>query len=225
MIFCPLSERYCGTLQKLQRRFFMTIVSDGKNIDTLPFQNLFVQGEKLSEKITFRIPRYYNDKDLLPCIFIIKGVNEKNEVAEQVLAVSNKISSLELEWNVASIFTSASGKLKLEIQALISNGGELSYSLKYILPPVYVKESPNGENIPVPDVKEQTISEINSVVSAGLSEINQKIESFDTTEFDNRLDTVESSLNNLESQIRIEAMTLSEYNTESHSDNILYVII
>ena len=203
----------------------MIIVSDGKNIDTLPFQNLFVQGEKLSEKITFRIPRYYNDKDLLPCIFIIKGVNEKNEVAEQVLAVSNKISSLELEWNVASIFTSASGKLKLEIQALISNGGELSYSLKYILPPVYVKESPNGENIPIPDVKEQTISEINSAVSAGLSEINQKIESFDTTEFDNRLDTVESSLNNLESQIRIEAMTLSEYNTESHSDNILYVII
>ena len=203
----------------------MTIISDGKNIDTLPFKNLFVQGEKLSEKITFRIPRYYKDTDLLPCIFIIKGVNEKNEVAEQVLAVSNKISSLELEWNVASIFTNVSGKLNLEIQALISNGGELSYSLKYILPPVYVRESPNGENIPVPDVKEQTISEINSAVSAGLSEINQKIESFDTAVIENRLNAVESSVNTLESQIKIQSLTLSEYNTESHSDNILYVII
>lgn len=203
----------------------MTITSDGKNIDTLPFKNLFVQGEKLSEKITFIIPRYYNNADLLPCIFIIRGVNEKNELAEQVLAVSNRISKLELEWNVASIFTTASGKLNLEIQALTSNNGNISYSLKYILPPIYVRESPKGENIPVPDVKEQTINEINSAVSDGITKINQKIESFDTDEITERLDSAESSINTLESQIKIKALTLSEYNSEIHSDNILYVII
>lgn len=203
----------------------MTIISDGKNIDTLPFKNLFVQGEKLSEKITFRIPRYYNNTDLLPCIFMIRGVNEKNELSEQVLAITNRISELDLEWNVASIFTNAPGKLNLEIQALSSNNGNVSYSLKYILSPIYVRESPKGENIPVPDVKEQTINEINSAVANGLVQINQKIESFDTTEITERLDSAESSINTLKSQIKIKALTLSEYNSEVHLNNILYVII
>lgn len=203
----------------------MTITADGKNIDTLPFQNLFIQGERLSEKVIFRVPRYYNDNDLLPCTFIIKGVNEKNEVAEQVLSVSDDVSCLELEWNVASMFMSVAGKLNLEIQALISSGGQLAYVLKYILPPVYVRESLNGENTPLPDVKEQVIGEINSVVSDGLNLIENKIQSFDTTEIDNRLDNLESSVNSLESQIKIKALTLSEYNTETHSDDVLYVII
>ncbi len=203
----------------------MTIVSDGKNIDTLPFKNLFVQGERLSEKITFRIPRYYNDKDLLPCTFVIKGVNERNEMAEQVLAVSNKISSLDLEWNVASIFTAYPGKLNLEIQALISGGGTLEYSLKYILPPIYVRESPQGENVPVADIKEQAISEINAVISDGLNSINSAVESCDISEMNKRISDVEKSVEFLESQIKIKALTFQEYNTETHSNDILYVII
>ena len=152
-------------------------------------------------------------------------MNEKNEVAEQVLSVSDDVSFLELEWNVASMFMSVAGKLNLEIQALISSGGQLAYVLKYILPPVYVRESLNGENTPLPDVKEQVIGEINSAVSDGLNLIENKIQSFDTTEIDNRLDNLESSVNSLESQIKIKALTLSEYNTETHSDDVLYVII
>jgi len=203
----------------------MIIVSNGKNIDTLPFKNLFVQGERLSEKITFRIPRYYNDEDLLPCTFVIKGVNERNEIAEQVLAVSNKISSLELEWNVASIFTAYPGKLNLEIQALISGGGTLKYSLKYILSPVYVKESLKGENVPVADIKEQAINEINSVVSDGLNAINNTIERGDISEINKKISDVEKSVEVLESRIKIKALTFQEYNNEIHSNDILYVII
>jgi len=203
----------------------MLIVADGKNIDTLPFQNLFVQGEKSSERITFRIPRHYNDKDLLKCIFIIKGVNEKNEIAEQVLTASDYESYLELEWNVSSAFTTAPGKLFLEIQALTSENDNLTYALKYILPPVYVRESPDGENIPAPDIKEQVISEINSAVSGGITLINQKIESFDTSEIENRLDSAETAITSLNSEIKIKAVTISEYDTKPHSDNIVYLII
>lgn len=205
----------------------MLIVSDGKNIDTLPFQNLFVQGEKLSEKVTFRIPRFYNEKDLLPCIFLIKGVNSKNETAEQILAVSNKISSLELEWNVSSLFTAAAGELKLEIQALTSDSEGLKYALKYILPPIYVRESVNGsENIPVPDLTEQSISQINAAVSEGINSINKIISDFDISWIENRFDSVESDIENLNSEIKIKALSESEYNAmQSHSENVVYLIV
>ena len=66
-----------------------------------------------------------------------------------------------------------------------------------------------------------SIAERKSIVLTGV----KKIESFDTAVIENRLNAVESSVNTLESQIKIQALTLSEYNTESHSDNILYVII
>lgn len=205
----------------------MLIISDGKNIDTVAFKNLFVQGEKLSEQIVFRIPRYYNARDLLPSMFTIKGVNEKNETAEQVLVISQLSSSyIDLEWNVTSMFTAAAGKLNLEIQAAASKDGAFDYILKYILPPVYVRETLNGStNIPVPDVSEQIINEINAAAAEGLSSINQAIESFDTTAVENRLDNAEAAMRILNSEIKIKVMSFSEYNSEAHSDNILYVII
>lgn len=203
----------------------MVINANGKNIDTMPFQNLFVQGEKLSEKIVFRIQRSYGDKDLFSCIFIIKGTNENNETAEQVLKVNDFESYLELEWNVSSLFTNVSGKLYLEIQALSIIDDEVSYVLKYILPVIYVKESLTGENIPTPDVQEQVISEINDVVADGLSKINTAIESFDISEVEKRLDSAEQSIDNLLSDIKIQALTLDEYNSTSHSENVVYIIV
>lgn len=203
----------------------MLIVADGKNIDTLPFQNLFVQGEKLSEQIIFRIPKYYYERDLLNCVFIIKAVNEKNEVAEQVLKVINRESHIDLKWNVSSLFTMASGKLNLEIQALDSTFGDEKYVLKYILPPVYVRKAVTGDNIPSPDLKEQVIEEINTAVSDGLNNIDNKIQSFDTSAIENRIENLENNVKSLGEGIKIMALTSDEYNLIIHRDDILYVII
>ncbi len=203
----------------------MLIVADGKNIDTLPFQNLFVQGEKLSEQIIFRIARHYYERDLLNCVFIIKAVNEKNEISEQVLKVINRESHIDLKWNVSSLFTAVSGKLNLEIQALDSTFGDEKYVLKYILPPVYVRKAVTGDNVPAPDLKEQAIEEINTAVSDGLNNIDNKIQSFDTSGFENRLDNLANSVQGLEEGIKIMALTLDEYNLIIHHDDILYVII
>ena len=90
---------------------------------------------------------------------------------------------------------------------------------------IYVKESLTGENIPTPDVQEQVISEINDVVADGLSKINTAIESFDISEVEKRLDSAEQSIDNLLSDIKIQALTLDEYNSTSHSENVVYIIV
>lgn len=99
----------------------MQITANGKNINTYPFKNLLIQGEKFSETIVFLVDRFHNETDLGKCSFLIRGVTEKNEEAEQVLTVYVFEKSVALFWNISDNFTVTAGRLQLEIKALLAD--------------------------------------------------------------------------------------------------------
>lgn len=227
----------------------MQITANGKNINTYPFKNLLIQGEKFSETIVFLVDRFHNETDLGKCSFLIRGVTEKNEEAEQVLTVYVFEKSVALFWNISDNFTVTAGRLQLEIKALLAdNSGTgqrliLKYNiqmrhtknitndmrqrliLKYNMAPIFIKESPLGNNTPMPDVREQVLNEIDMAVSDGLNQIQQLIDSFDISEVEARLDNMEAQLAELNARPKVEPLTQQQYNRKAHEPNVLYVIV
>ncbi|MCI1269636.1 MAG: hypothetical protein LKG21_07035 [Ruminococcus sp.] len=207
----------------------MLIVANGKNINSFPFRNILTQGEKSSESITFVIDRFYNGFDLYLCSFLIKGVNKNNEEAEQGLTFSAiSADKLSLEWNISDAFTAADGELRLELRAvMLSESVPQSQVLilKYIIPPIFVRESPNGSNAPVPSSVDQALSSITSAVSGGLSKIQALIDSFDISAVLLRLDNMDASLAQLLARPRVQPITKAQYDSQSHEPNVLYIIV
>ncbi len=205
----------------------MQITANGKNINTYPFKNLLIQGEKFSETIVFLVNRFHNETDLGKCSFLIRGVTEKNEEAEQVLTVYVFEKSVALFWNISDNFTVTAGRLQLEIKALLADnsGTGQRLILKYNMAPIFIKESPLGNNTPMPDVREQVLNEIDMAVSDGLNQIQQLIDSFDISEVEARLDNMEAQLAELTARPKVEPLTQQQYNRKAHEPNVLYVIV
>ena len=128
----------------------MQITANGKNIDTHPIKNLLIQGEKLSETVTFTVDRFYNGNDLSLCSFFIRGVTDKNEEAQQGLITQISEEKITLIWKISEFFTATAGTLRLEIRAVLLSETDESETLvlKYDMPPIFIKPSPVGSSSP-----------------------------------------------------------------------------
>ena len=205
----------------------MQITANGKNIDTHLIKNLLIQGEKLSETVTFTVNRCYNGNDLSLCSFFIRGVTDKNEEAQQGLITQISEEKITLIWKISEFFTATAGTLRLEIRAVLLSETDESETLvlKYDMPPIFIKPSPVGSNTPMPSTTEQAINSIAAAVSDGLNEIHSLIDSFDTESFSKRLDEIDSALKELLSRPVIKPITENKYKTTEHEDNVLYIIV
>lgn len=205
----------------------MQITANGKNIDTHLIKNLLIQGEKLSETVTFTVDRFYNGKDLSLCSFFIRGVTDKNEEAQQGLITQISEEKITLIWKISEFFTATAGTLRLEIKAVLLSETDESETLvlKYDMPPIFIKPSPVGSNTPMPSTTEQAMNSIAVAVSDGLNEIHSLIDSFDTESFSKRLDEIDSALKELLSRPVIKPITENKYKTTEHEDNVLYIIV
>lgn len=205
----------------------MQITANGKNIDTHLIKNLLIQGEKLSETVTFTVDRFYNGNDLSLCNFFIRGVTDKNEEAQQGLITQISEEKITLIWKISEFFTATAGTLRLEIRAVLLSETDESETLvlKYDMPPIFIKPSPVGSNTPMPSTTEQAINSIAAAVSDGLNEIHSLIDSFDTESFSKRLDEIDSALKELLSRPVIKPITENKYKTTEHEDNVLYIIV
>lgn len=230
----------------------MEIYARGKNIPTYAFGNLFTQGENLADEIVFIVDRYYCGKDLSLCSFAIRGVTEDNWEANQVLPMEVSVRTIRLSWRVADTFTYNAGKLALELRASEIIENETHTVIKYNMPPVEVAPTISGQNGPLPDTAEQAVSEINEAVSDGLDELQQKIDSFDLTPYEeqleaetaadlallqqkiddfdldsieDRLDGIDSSIASLAARPEIIPLTRAQYEALVTKEDALYVII
>ena len=230
----------------------MEIYARGKNIPTYAFGNLFTQGENLADVIVFVVDRYYCGKDLSLCTFAVRGVTEENWEADQVLPMEVDVKTLRLIWRVADTFTYNAGKLMLELRASEIVEGDTHTVIKYSMPPVEVAPTISGQNGPLPETAEQAVSEINEAVGDGLTALQQKIDSFDITPFEDQLaaetaadlallqkkiddfdlDAVEDRLDDIDDDIsalyarpKIIPLTRAQYDALVQKENALYVII
>lgn len=205
----------------------MQIIARGKNIDTHLLKNLLIQGEKNSETVLFLVDRFYNGFDLNDCDFIIKGVAEGDAEAEQALVKRALDEKIAVIWNISEDFTAESGKLVLEMRAvLIDEDTETeSLVLKYDMADINVKPSPIGSTAPVPSAVEQAINLIGAATADGLSQIQALIDSFDIEALNERLAQIEEKLAELLERPEIQPITQQEYNRIQHLANVLYVIV
>lgn len=230
----------------------MEIYARGKNIPSYPFGNLFVQGENLADAIVFVVDRYYCGKDLSLCTFAIRGVTEGNWEADQVLPMEVGVRTISLTWRVADTFTCNAGKLRLELRASEIIEGETHTVIKYSMSPVEVAPTVSGQNGPLPESAEQAVSQINEAVGDGLIELQQKIDSFDVTpyeqqiagetaagieliqqkidsfdlsEIEQRLDGIDSDISTLYARPKIIPLTRAQYDALAQKEAALYVII
>lgn len=205
----------------------MQIIARGKNIDTHLLKNLLIQGEKNSETVLFLVDRFYNGFDLNDCDFIIKGVTEGDAEAEQALVKRALDEKIAVIWNISEDFTAESGKLILEMRAvLIDEDTETeSLVLKYDMADINVKPSPIGSTAPVPSAVEQAINLIGAATADGLSQIQALIDSFDIEALNERLAQIEEKLAELLERPEIQPITQQEYNRIQHLANVLYVIV
>ncbi len=204
----------------------MEIYAKGKNIPSFPFGGLLVQGEKLADTITFVLDRYYDGKDMAECSFLLRGVNENNEEAQQSLSAELMgEDKLSLEWSVSEYFTAVAGNLSLELRAVRMSGDVEELVLKYTMQPINVASSPSGENTPLPDTSEQLLNEISSAVSEGIDTIEQCVAEFNLDEVDARLDAMEEKTEIYLARPEVIPVTQSEYDSITHKQNALYVIV
>lgn len=203
----------------------MKIYANGKNISVFPFANLFTRGEKFSDTITFVLERFYGGNDLGNCNFLMRGINENGEEAQQILYPETDDNTITLNWSVSDYFTAVSGKLELELRAVRETDSETEIVVKYIMTPICVRESPIGGNVPLPDTEEQVLNDIATAVSNGLTEIQELIDSFDITEVEARLDNMEHDVSIFLARPEVIPVTQSQYNSIAHKENALYVIV
>ncbi|MGN0580358.1 MAG: hypothetical protein ACI4JE_05745 [Ruminococcus sp.] len=226
----------------------MEIFADGKNIPTYAFSGLFRQGEKFADTITIITERFYGGNDLSHCSFLMRGINENGGEAQQVIVPDISDYSLIFSWNVSESFTAVSGELKLELRASVTDsGGESRLILKFGMEPVFVAESPKGENLPIPDAAEQIISEIadaassalekisdssaqaaadiTSAAASGKAQIENIISEFDISAVEERLDDMDSDIAVFLSRPEVIPMTAAQYASVTPKQNSLYVII
>lgn len=205
----------------------MQIIAKGKNIDTHLLKNLLIQGEKNSETVIFLVDRFHNGVDLNNCTFMIKGVTEGDAEAEQALTKVAHDEKISVIWNISENFTTESGRLILEMRAILIDEETETETLvlKYDMADINVKPSPIGSTAPVPSAVEQAINLINSATADGLSQIQALIDSFDIEALLERLAEVEEKLDELLLRPEIQPITQQEYDRIQHLANVLYIIV
>lgn len=138
----------------------MVLQANQKYIDTSRIAHLLVNGEKNADVITFQVDRYYHDIDLSTCEFILRAVNENQNLIDQTLEKSINNDAIILKWVINEYFTAVDGKLLLEIRAI--EGDNLI--LKYVMSPIYVKSSATGEGLPSLDTVEKALDEMQELL-------------------------------------------------------------
>jgi len=204
----------------------MNVYAMGKTIPTYAFANLLRQGERFADVINIFIGREYEGRDLSGCSFLMRGVNENNEEAQQVLTPVVSGNMMVLGWNIADRITAVSGRLDLELRVSeLSESDKELLILKFEIPPVTVAPSPSGENAVLPDTSEQIVSEIVGAADEGVARIREAAEEFDIAAVEKRLDAMEAANAEYLARPEVIPVTESEYSSITHKKNALYVIV
>lgn len=138
----------------------MIIKANQKYIDTSSIAHLLVNGEKNADIINFEVDRYYHDIDLSNCDFILRAVNENQNLIDQTLDKSINDNVIILKWIINEYFTAVDGKLLLEIRAIQND----NLILKYVMSPIYVKPSATGEGLPSLDTVEKALDDMQELL-------------------------------------------------------------
>ena len=138
----------------------MILKANQKYIDTSNIAHLLVNGEKNIDIINIQVDRYYHDIDLSTCEFILRAVNENQNLIDQTLDKSIFEDNITLKWTINEYFTAIDGKLLLEIRAIKGD----SLILKYVMSPIYVKPSATGEGLPSLDTVEKALDEMQEIL-------------------------------------------------------------
>lgn len=144
----------------------MKLKAYGKFIDSTPIKNILVQGEKNADIISFEIDRYYNNIDISELVFIMKGINSENQLAEQNLIKKIEKNIIILKWTVDAQFTAKAGVLNLEIRGVTNSetDSDLNTVIKYTIPSVNVISS-SVDNLPSVDVISNTLDSIHAAAA------------------------------------------------------------
>lgn len=138
----------------------MVLQANQKYIDTSRIAHLLINGEKNADIINLQVDRYYHDIDLSTCEFILRAVNENQNLIDQTLEKSINNDAIILKWVINEYFTAVDGKLLLEIRAI--EGDNLI--LKYVMSPIYVKSSATGEGLPSLDTVEKALDDMQELL-------------------------------------------------------------
>lgn len=138
----------------------MVLQANQKYIDTSCIAHLLINGEKNADIIHFEVDRYYHDIDLSTCDFILRAVNQNQNLIDQTLDKSIFEDNITLKWTINEYFTAIDGKLLLEIRAI--EGDNLI--LKYVMSPIYVKSSATGEGLPSLDTVEKALDDMQELL-------------------------------------------------------------
>ena len=138
----------------------MILQANKKYIDTSGIAHLLINGEKNADIIHFQVDRLYHDVDLSNCDFILRAVNENQNLIDQTLDKSINDDTITLKWVIDEYFTAVDGKLLLEIRAI--EGDNLI--LKYVMSPIYVKSSATGEGLPSLDTVEKALDDMQKLL-------------------------------------------------------------
>ena len=138
----------------------MILKANQKYIDTSNIAHLLINGEKNADIIHFEVDRYYHDIDLSTCDFILRAVNQNQNLIDQTLDKSIFEDNITLKWTINEYFTAVDGKLLLEIRAI--EGDNLI--LKYVMSPIYVKSSATGEGLPSLDTVEKALDDMQELL-------------------------------------------------------------
>lgn len=116
----------------------MEIKTLDKALETDPISELLTQGESGVDRFTFRIPRYYYGTDLSGFTFRLRGISDKNTIAETYLTESAENEELLLEWLVTPEFTAVAGRIKLELSVISPDQSQI---LKLTSREIKIRES------------------------------------------------------------------------------------
>ena len=138
----------------------MILKANQKYIDTSSISHLLVKGENNADTIMFQVDKFYNNTDLSNCEFILRTVNENQEQVDEVLIKQINDNHIYLIWKVNEYFTAVNGRLLIEIRAISEN-----LILKYVMQPIYVKNSINGDGLPSLDIIEKAINDMQKLLA------------------------------------------------------------
>lgn len=147
----------------------MVLKAKGKFIDTSSIECLLTQGEKYSDKIHFVLPIINNDVDISGCIFALRTVASEGSMTETILTAEQRDDDLLLTWDVPETVTAVPGMLQMELVG--SRGTDII--IKYKMPAVYVKAAIMGDHLPVPDVIDEKLAEMNTILAQAEAKINE----------------------------------------------------
>lgn len=142
-----------------------------KFIDTKEIKYLLTQGEKNSDMIQFLLKTKNNDVDISECTFILRTVASEGSMSETALAKAVTGENIALLWKIPDTATAVAGMLRMELIGIKEN----ATIIKFKMPPIYVKEAVMGSNVPIPDIVDEKLAQMNSILNqtdAKLAQMN-----------------------------------------------------